>query len=119
MRRILVVHNAYQHRGGEDSVVEAELALLRSRGHDVELFSRHNEELVGLGSLDAARETLWSPNTFRQVGKCVAAFRPNIIHIHNTFPLISPSVYWAAARSGYWGAANADSCAPLRCDGGR
>ena len=34
--RVPVVHNAYQHRGGEDSVVEAEIELLRSRDHEVE-----------------------------------------------------------------------------------
>jgi glycosyltransferase involved in cell wall biosynthesis len=99
VRRILVVHNAYQHRGGEDAVVEAESALLRAHGHGVELFSRRNDELAGLGRLTAARDTLWSSRTVREIGARIIAFQPDVIHIHNTFPLISPSVYWSAARA--------------------
>jgi glycosyltransferase involved in cell wall biosynthesis len=96
--RILVVHNAYQQRGGEEAVVETEMALLRAHGHGVEFFSRHNDELIGGGGLRAARDTLWSKRTMRDMSARISAFRPHIIHVHNTFPLISPSVYWSAAR---------------------
>lgn len=58
--QILVVHNSYQHRGGEDSVVEAEIALLRSRGYAVESYFHHNDNVPGMTSLVLARHTLWS-----------------------------------------------------------
>jgi len=56
--RVLVVHNAYQHRGGEDSVVEAEIALLRANGHSVETYTRSNDDVGGMSSLALARQTL-------------------------------------------------------------
>lgn len=97
-QRVLVLHNAYQQRGGEDTVVAAEMALLSGHGHAVRLFSRHNDELASMGKLTAARETLWSSRTVAMLEAEIAAFKPDVIHVHNTFPLISPAAYWAAAR---------------------
>jgi glycosyltransferase involved in cell wall biosynthesis len=98
--RILVVHNAYQHRGGEDSVVEAEISLLRSHGHAVETYFRSNDDVAGMSSLSLGRQTLWSDSTVDDLAERVRRFQPDVIHVHNTFPLISPSLYWAAARAG-------------------
>ena len=98
--RVLVVHNAYQHRGGEDSVVEAEIALLRSHGHEVEIYFRNNDDVGGMSSLALARQTLWSPRTPHDLAELIHRFQPDVIHAHNTFPLISPSLYWAAERAG-------------------
>jgi glycosyltransferase involved in cell wall biosynthesis len=97
---ILVVHNAYQHRGGEDSVVEAEIALLRTHGHAVETYFRSNDDVAGMSSLALARHTLWSSRTLHDLVKQIGRFQPDVIHVHNTFPLISPSLYWAAERAG-------------------
>ena len=58
---ILIIHNAYQQRGGEDSVVEDEIALLRSHGHNVVVYSRHNDELVHAKKAAAGLDTFW-PN---------------------------------------------------------
>lgn len=98
--RVLVAHNSYQMRGGEDTVVDAEMALLRSRGHPVTEYRRHNDELRRMRTLDAALDTLWSRKTGRDLDRLVAEARPDVIHAHNTFPLISPSLYWAASRHG-------------------
>lgn len=98
--RVLVVHNAYQHRGGEDMVVESEIALLRAHGHAVETYTRSNDEVVGMSTLSLARQTLWSGRTSRDVAELIGDFRPDVIHAHNTLPLISPSLYWAAQRAG-------------------
>lgn len=97
---VLVVHNAYQHRGGEDTVVESEIALLRAYGHTVETYTRSNDEVGGLSSLALARQTLWSDRTSRELQAVLGRFQPDVIHAHNTFPLISPSLYWVAARAG-------------------
>lgn len=98
--RVLLVHNAYQQRGGEDAVVDAELALLRTQGHEVALYGRHNDEIRQLSRLRLARDTCWSPRTGHELTAQVAHFKPHVIHAHNTFPLISPALYWAAARLG-------------------
>lgn len=95
---ILFAHNAYQQFGGEDAVVDSEMALLRAHGHTVALYKRHNDELHALSSARAAVSTVWSARAKRDIDTLCTAFRPDIIHVHNTFPLISPSIYWAAAR---------------------
>lgn len=98
--RVLVVHNRYQLPGGEDAVVDAEIDLLRSRGHDVETYLRYNRELQDMRPLKAFSETLWSRRTIRDMERIIGTFRPDIIHVHNTFALVSSSVYWAASRAG-------------------
>lgn len=98
--RVLVVHNAYQFRGGEDSVVEAELALLRAHGHHVTLMQRNNDDIVGMSRLSLAASTLWSRDTGARLAAAVREHPVDVIHVHNTMPLVSPSVYWAADRLG-------------------
>lgn len=98
--RVLMVHAAYQQRGGEDSVVDAELALLRAHGHEVALYVRHNDEAEGAGRLSLAAQALWSTRASREVAALIAARRPDVVHVHNTWPLVSPSVYWPAYRAG-------------------
>jgi glycosyltransferase involved in cell wall biosynthesis len=97
---ILLAHNVYQHRGGEDSVVEAEIALLRSHGHEVAMYFRNNDDIENIPPVSIATQTLWSSRTSHELAELIRAFQPDVIHVHNTFPLISPSVYWAAVRAG-------------------
>lgn len=96
--RVLVAHNRYQQRGGEDAVVESEVALLRQHGHAVLEYQRDNHDLEGMSRVRAVAQTLWSTRTVRDVESAVSDFKPDVLHVHNTFPLISPSIYWAAAR---------------------
>lgn len=98
--RVLVAHNYYQQRGGEDAVFEAEAALLRKFGHEVHTFAIHNDEVSRLGPFGLAKETLWSESSYRAIAKRVREFRPQVVHFHNTLPLISPSGYYAARENG-------------------
>jgi glycosyltransferase involved in cell wall biosynthesis len=98
--RILIVHNAYQLRGGEDAVVDAERDLLRDHGHAVEVFERHNDELKTLPRSTIAADTIWSRQSVTALGAALQRFRPDVVHFHNTFPLISPSAYWAVRDAG-------------------
>jgi len=98
--KILFVHNAYQNFGGEDAVVNSEIALLQAHGHEVELYKRHNDELHHLSSASAAVTTIWSRRSVDDINTVCDALRPDLIHVHNTFPLISPSIYWTASRNG-------------------
>jgi exopolysaccharide biosynthesis WecB/TagA/CpsF family protein len=98
--KILVVHNEYQNRGGEDSVVAAEAALLAAAGHTVVHYRRTNHEIMAASSIQKASlaaNTLWSRGSFRAIRELLDRERPAVAHFHNTFPLISPSAY-AACR---------------------
>lgn len=94
--RVLQVHNRYQRRGGEDAVVEAEADLLRRHGHAVERYERHNDEVPTLSAARLALDSCWSTRTRRDLQAAAASFGPDLVHVHNTFPLISPSIYSAA-----------------------
>ena len=98
--KILVAHNTYQHRGGECSVVEAEISMLRSHGHEVTTYFCSNDDIPAMPTPTLAIQTLWSHQTNNNLNKLIQSFRPDVIHVHNTLPLISPSIYWVAERAG-------------------
>jgi len=98
MIRVLMVHNAYQQTGGEDSVVANEISLLKKHGHDVEVYFRHNDEIVNQSKLSLLTQTMWSKKTYTESLDLLKKIKPDIIHVHNTFPLVSPSLYWAAQK---------------------
>lgn len=98
--RVLIVHNAYQQWGGEDSVVDSETKLLRSQGHEVTSYIRRNDDVVEMSRLSLAAQALWSSKTVYDLSELSANFRPDIIHVHNTTPLISPAVFWGARQVG-------------------
>jgi glycosyltransferase involved in cell wall biosynthesis len=94
--RVLVLHNRYQQAGGEDVVVQAERELLVRHRHDVELFEADNTEIAGLGDrMRAALGTVYSLGTRKRVAARITSFQPDLVHTHNFFPLLSPSVYYA------------------------
>ena len=96
--RVLLVHNRYQQRGGEDEVVDAEHALLLRHGHAVERLERHNDEINDLPRLRVLLDSGWSTRTRRDLATLAGRFQPDVVHVHNSFPLISPSVL-AGART--------------------
>jgi glycosyltransferase involved in cell wall biosynthesis len=96
--RILVVHNRYLYRGGEDTVVDAEVNLLRQRGHHVWVYSRDNTDIHHMTTVDLATSTFWSRQTVHELRKLHQQFAPDLIHAHNIFPLISPSLYSVAQQ---------------------
>jgi glycosyltransferase involved in cell wall biosynthesis len=98
--RVLVVHNRYRQRGGEDVVFERETQLLRDAGHEVATYERHNDEIDEIGAASLAAQTIWSRRTVDEVQALVRRFEPDVAHVHNTFPLISPSVYPTLKQAG-------------------
>jgi len=98
--RVLMVHAAYQQRGGEDSVVDTEVTLLRDHGHEVQLYLRHNDEATSAGRLGVASQALWSRRSEADMGRLLETFKPDVVHVHNTWPMVSPSVYWPAFKAG-------------------
>jgi glycosyltransferase involved in cell wall biosynthesis len=101
--KILVAHNRYQQRGGEDAMVAAEIRLLEAHGHQVVRYLRENDELKARGpwgKVSAGIETLWSTKSLRQVRSLIQKEKPDVAHFHNIFPLISPAVYHACSQYG-------------------
>lgn len=91
--KVLLVHNYYQQPGGEDQVFLAEKESLESRGHTVSLFTVHNDQIKDMNALSVAAATLWGKGTVGELAKAVDHHKPDIVHFHNTFPLISPAAY--------------------------
>jgi glycosyltransferase involved in cell wall biosynthesis len=105
MTKVLVVHNRYRSRfvSGENRMVEQEVELLRRAGDTVVPYVRESDEIADFGSGARAwlpARVVWSPQDRRALTRLVARERPDIAHVHNTFPLISPSAIHALASLG-------------------
>ncbi len=99
--RILQVHNFYQIPGGEDVVVRNEKRLLEEHGHKVYTYYRSNAELKEggrLGKLCVPFTAVYSFKTVREVKKLIKEYQIDIVHVHNTLTMVSPSVFYAAFR---------------------
>lgn len=94
--RTLSVHNRYQIRGGEDESREAEERMLREMGHQVDVYEEDNERVESLGRIRTATRTVWSNETYQKMRRRMKSDRFDLVHVQNFFPLISPSVYYAA-----------------------
>src|SRR5580704_13051542 len=100
--KVLIGHNSYQQRGGEDGVVIAESRLLESNGHSVVPYRRHNDELLtghSRSSVGFGIQSVWSTKSFQDLKTLIAREKPDIAHFHNVFPLISPAAYYACAKA--------------------
>jgi len=100
--KVLIVHNYYQVPGGEDTVVVNEKKLLEDNRHEVILYRRDNSELKNFNKLQKIClpfTTVFSLRTYREVKKIIKEKKIDIVHVHNTLNLISPSVYYAAFSS--------------------
>lgn len=95
--RILVAHAFYRQAGGEDRYVIRQIDLLRRR-HEVRLLAEHNEAL-GSGIRTAAR-MLYSRAMKQRAERMIGAFRPDIVHLHNSYPAIGPAVQLAIRQQG-------------------
>jgi len=98
--RVLVVHCIYQLKGGEDSVMESEVEMLRQAGHDVRVYLRHNQEADELPAWRLTVDAIWSSQAAREIKALLADWRPDVMHVHNTVLRISPSIYWVAQSLG-------------------
>lgn len=97
-KKVLMVHNFYQIGGGEHTVFKNEVDLLRQHGHEVIEYTRNNNELKQnkLKLVLLPFTTIWSWKTYNDIRRIIRDNHIDIVHCHNTFPLISPSVYYAA-----------------------
>ena len=98
--KILAVHNRYQRPGGEDQVFVDETALLEARDHRVVRYEVHNDQVERVNRLTLAKDTVWNTSAYRELRALIRRERPDVVHFHNTLPLISPAGYYAARAEG-------------------
>lgn len=103
--KILAIHNFHRKgsASGDDQVYKSETALLEEYGHEVIRYTVTNDEFDRsglLGKVAVAFGMLWSFKNYKKVKKLVEVERPDIVHIHTFFPLLSPSVLYAAKAAG-------------------
>ncbi|QKZ16086.1 glycosyltransferase [Streptomyces chartreusis] len=102
---VLVVHNRYASAqpSGENKVVDQEVELLRAAGHQVELFERRSDDIADRSLLGKAALPFlvpWNPAVRTELAARLRAERPDVVHVHNVFPLLSPAVLAACADAG-------------------
>jgi len=101
--KIVIVHNTYQQPGGEDVAVAAESSLLERRGHTVIRYSRSNEEMAVMSAprrLLMVKDMIHSEKSKREMLDLLRDERPDLVHVHNTFMMVSPSVFEACREAG-------------------
>jgi glycosyltransferase involved in cell wall biosynthesis len=100
--KIVLVHNGYRQFGGEDVVFDQERQLLEAAGHQVSLYRRSNSEIEAhslVGQITLARKTVWAADTRREFAKLLVREKPQLVHVHNTFVMVSPSIYSACEEA--------------------
>jgi glycosyltransferase involved in cell wall biosynthesis len=101
--KIAVVHNTYQRPGGEDMVVAAETSLLERYGHKVVRYSRSNDEIAAMSRPERffmVKDLIHSEKSKKELHALLRTEKPDVVHVHNTFMMMSPSVYEACWDAG-------------------
>ena len=94
--KIVLVHNTYQQPGGEDVVFEQERKMLEAAGHQVIPYCRSNWDVDtyrGLRLVNLAARTVWATDSRREFLRLLQQEKPDLVHVHNTFVMISPSIF--------------------------
>jgi glycosyltransferase involved in cell wall biosynthesis len=94
------VHSRYRSSApsGENRVVDQEGAALAELGHEVARFERRSDDISGWPKAKQAAlpaMVVWNAAASRELTAALRAFRPDVVHVHNTFPLLSASVLHA------------------------
>ena len=100
--KLLLVHNTYQQPGGEDAVFEQERRMLEHAGHHVITYCRTNwdvDSYRGVRRLTLAKKTIWASDTRQQILRLLRREKPDLVHVHNTFVMVSPSIYSACREA--------------------
>lgn len=99
--RIALVHNTYQQRGGEDVVFEQEKRMLEDAGHTVVSYCRSNDEINQFSPMQRKLlpiRIVWATDSKSAFEKFIDREKPDVVHVHNTFLMISPSIYSACRK---------------------
>ena len=92
--KILIIHNRYNKFSGEEAVVEAQIQLLEESGHEVITYFRKSagiEEML-MGKVRSFFAAFYNPRSLKEIKRILAEEQPDLVHIHNLFPLISSAI---------------------------
>jgi glycosyltransferase involved in cell wall biosynthesis len=98
--KIVIAHNAYPQYGGEDTVVANETAMLEKHGCEVVPWIVPTEETGVLNLIRCGLSAVWNPFAGQRLKRLLQREKPDIVHCHNTFPLLSPSIFAACHSVG-------------------
>jgi glycosyltransferase involved in cell wall biosynthesis len=103
--KIMLVHNRYRSTApsGENRVVDTEAEALAAAGHEVIRFERHSDDIESWSRARKAAlpgRVVWSAEAHRDLAARLRGQRPDVVHVHNTFPLLSPAVLHACRGAG-------------------
>jgi glycosyltransferase involved in cell wall biosynthesis len=101
--KILFVYNSYQRPNGEDVVFSQERQILERAGHEVLTYCRSNEEIAnysGVRQITLVKQSVWATDSQHEIANILRLQKPDIVHVHNTFLMISPSIYWTCREMG-------------------
>ncbi|MBU0572392.1 glycosyltransferase family 4 protein [Patescibacteria group bacterium] len=98
--RILLVHNFYRDRTGEEIYLDSLAKLLRSKGHKVFIWSKDNREIRNslTRKIKIAVGMFWNKSTEKELSGVIKRFKPDIAHFNNIFPQITPTAYYVCRR---------------------
>src|SRR5207237_1005739 len=96
--RVLMLHNRYRDPGGEDVAAHREAAMLRD--HGIEVMEHEVDNETDLGAVALVAQSAWSNESFRSINALCKQFRPDVIHVHNFWMRLTPSVHAAAHEAG-------------------
>jgi len=98
--KILIIHNEYRQKGGEESVVKTEIIALKGLGHTINTYFVKNTDINGFfKKFTSFFSAIYNFRQKRQIEKIIIANKPDIVHIHNFSPLISPAVFYACKKT--------------------
>ncbi|MGI8625631.1 MAG: glycosyltransferase family 4 protein [Geodermatophilaceae bacterium] len=98
--RILQLHNHHQSKGGAMEVLAHEAELLTAAGHSVTQYTLPAAAEMGLSAVRAGLKAIWNAEACRDVAARISEFRPDVVHVHTPFPLMSPAVFRTAVGMG-------------------
>lgn len=102
--KILVIHNQYLEKGGEDRVVDAEIKMLKDSGNQVVCYKCSNNDIKSFGFFKKIKflfkDINWNRKSYEEIKKMAREEKPDLAHIHNIFIYLSPSVYFALKETG-------------------
>lgn len=98
--KILLCHNYYKERGGEDTVFDYEKELLKQKGYEVIEYCKRSKGINNVyKNLGVLVSSFFSINTYREINRIIKEKKPDIAHLHNIFPIISPSIYYVLKKN--------------------
>ena len=98
--KVLIVHNFYKIRAGEYSVLKNEIKLLKDNGNEVITFYKDNKNIKSFYSkVIYFLRIVYSKNIFKEFDYYLKQNKPDVIHVHNFFPIMTPAIFFAAQKN--------------------